>query len=63
MSNPKKKTIDVYDVGMPYSDFDVKSKTEVWFCDLLWNNTVIGMVKGKNLKEVEKLSKRWSVSK
>jgi hypothetical protein len=59
---PKKK-IDLYDVGMPYSEFDVRTKSEMWYCELLWNNQIVGEIKSKNKKEVEKLSKRWLIAK
>ena len=53
------KQLDSYDVGMPYVEFDYKSKGEIWYCELLFNNHVVGTLKGISKKEVEKLSKRW----
>lgn len=63
MENKPKKTLDNYDVGMPYSEFDLKLKCEMWYCELLWNNQVIGTINCKTKKDVERLSKRWLVSK
>jgi hypothetical protein len=62
MDKPKKK-IDVYDIGTPYSEFDLKTKMEMWVCDLLLNNQVVGYIKYPDKKYVEKLSKRWLISK
>jgi len=63
MDNKPKKQLDVYDVGMPYSEFDLKAKAEVWFCELLWNNQIVGTIQCKSKKEVEKMSKRWLIAK
>jgi hypothetical protein len=63
MEDKPKKQLDVFDVGMPYSEFDVRTKAEAWYCELLWNNRVVGTIKCKTRKEVEKMSKRWLISK
>ena len=58
-----KKKIDVFDIGSAYSEYDLKTKCEMWYCELIWNNKVVGSLQHESRKDVEKLAKRWLVTK
>ena len=63
MEEKSKNKIDVFDVGMPYSEFDLRTKVELWYCELIWNNQIVGYIKHKSKKEVERFARRWLASK
>jgi hypothetical protein len=63
MTENSKNKIEVYDLGSVYSDFDLRLKTEIWYCELLFNSKVVGTIQTESKKQTEKLAKRWLLSK